>query len=256
MGHPQFNTQDDNGIGDGIPPIPEWQLDPASGPVYHDPELSGPDADVDYEVRNVFTRLRNAFHRAQQTSFPTTRLHDLTCFVVHRLLLSAPDTMSPRPPPPLTECIRYAIILYMLIVQGPTYFSHAVLLNATVARLVEQLERLEWTIRECGSLDVWLLATGMVASAGSMQYQWFFERGRALAASLQLENWDDILVRIKSVLWLETLHGEDVFRPHWDAVLNPATDHPGPPGLPLSVSPPVWFRADQNQSVLLTNIRL
>jgi hypothetical protein len=212
MGHPQFETQDDVGIGDGIPPIPEWQLDSTS---LHDDLSDLGSIDVDYAVRNVFIRLRNAFQRSQRIPFPTTRLHDLTCFVVHRLLLTANPQSSP-----ITECIRYGIILYMFITQGPTYYSHAVILNTIVTRFMEHLKQLELTPRLHDSLDVWFLAIGMVASAGTTHYQWFMERAQAMAVSLQLGSWDDILVCTKSILWLETLQGEDTFRPHWDAILN------------------------------------
>lgn len=226
MGHPQFETQDDVGDGDGIPPIPEWQLDSTA---LHDLPALG-SIDVDYAVRNVFIRLRNVFQRSQRIPFPTTRLHDLTCFVVHRLLLSASDTANPQSSA-ITECIRYAIILYMLIIQGPTYYSHALILNTIVTRFTEHLEQLESTARMHDSLDVWLVAIGMVASTGTTHYQWFMKSARAMAASLQLGNWNDTLVHIKSVLWLETLQGEDIFRPHWDVIFIPLllTTPPQPP---------------------------
>ncbi|KAF7589268.1 hypothetical protein BBP40_004526 [Aspergillus hancockii] len=221
MGHPQFETQDDVGIGDGIPPIPEWQMDSIT--LYDDlSDLCS--VEVDYAVKNVFIRLRNAFQRAQQMPFPTTRLHDLTCFVVHRLLLTAYPPSSPT-----TECIRYAIILYMFITQGPTYYSHAVILSMIVTRFIEHLKQLESTPRGYGSLDVWLLAIGMVSSTGTSHYQWFMERAQTLVASMQLEGWNDALFHIKSVLWLETLQGENIFRPHWDVILD------GEPFLEMSV---------------------
>ncbi|OKL62738.1 hypothetical protein UA08_01130 [Talaromyces atroroseus] len=231
MGHPEFETQDDVGIGDGIPPIPEWQLDSTA---LHDDLSELISIDVDYAVRNVFIRLRYVFQRAQRIPFSTIRLHDLTCFVVHRLLLSASDTANPRSSP-ITECIRYAIILYMFIIQGPTYYSHAVILNTTVTRFIEHLKQLESTPRAYDSLDVWLLAIGMVASTGTAHYRWFMETARAMAASLQLGNCNDALVHIKCVLWLGTLQGEDIFRPHWDAILS-AANRPGPPDLTTQLS--------------------
>jgi multisubunit Na+/H+ antiporter MnhF subunit len=232
MGHPQFETQDDVGIGDGIPPIPEWQLDPTA---LHDDLSEFNSIDVDSTVKNVFLRLRNVFQRAQRIPFPTTQLHDLTCFVVHRLLLSASETTNPQSSPS-TECIRYAIILYMFVIHGPTYYSHAVILNTVVTRFMEHLKQLESIPRVYDSLDVWLLAIGIVSSTGTIHYQWFMERARAMDASLALGNWDDALKRIKSILWLETLQGEDIFRPHWDAILS-AVSQPAPPDFTVCVSP-------------------
>ncbi|KAA8644403.1 hypothetical protein EYZ11_002784 [Aspergillus tanneri] len=233
MGHPQFETQDDIGIGDGIPPIPEWHLDSTT---LHDDlsDLSGI-IDVDSVVQNVFIRLRNAFRRAHQIPFPTTRLHDLTCFVIHRLLHSASETTIPQSSS-ITECIRYAIIIYMFITQGPTYYSHAVILNTIITRFVKYLQQLEPTPHVSDSLNVWLLAIGMVASTYSPHYQWFTERARAVAASLQLGNWNDVFARVKNVLWLETLQGEIIFRSHWDAILSPA-DQPGSSDLTICISP-------------------
>ncbi|KAK4133224.1 hypothetical protein BT67DRAFT_405294 [Trichocladium antarcticum] len=217
MGHPQFETQDDDGIGHGIPPIPEWQLDPSARHEWS--ELAGAD---DQEVRNVFLRLRHVFARAQQRGpFPATRLHDLTCFVVHRLLLSAPNP-TPAPPPPTTECVRYAIVLYMLIVQGPTYYSHAILFNTVLARFTAHLTQLDATPRPCGSLDLWFLAIGLVASAGTAHYPRFVARSGAVTVCLQLRDWHDVLGHIRGILWLETARGEHVFRPHWDGILGSA----------------------------------
>ncbi|KAF7175007.1 hypothetical protein CNMCM7691_005475 [Aspergillus felis] len=219
-GHPQFETQDDVGIGDGIPPIPEWQLDITALPDCIS-ELSS--LHIDDSVWNVLIRLFSTFQRAQYTPFPPARLHDLTCFVIHRLLLSAPDMSSPQTSP-VTECIRYAIILYMFTIQGPTYYSHAVILSMIVGRFMEHLTRLYSTPHVPGSLDLWLFSNGLVASSGTPLYQWFMERARALAAELQMSIWDDVLIRIKCILWLETARAEGIFQLHWDAILDDAVD--------------------------------
>ncbi|KAF6807014.1 C6 zinc finger domain-containing protein [Colletotrichum sojae] len=219
-GHPQFDTQDDDGIGYGIPPIPEWQMDMNA---VHEDLFDVGDLDMDDGVRNVFTRLRNVFQRARRISFPTTRLHDLTCFVIHRLLLSAPDPTD-QSSSPIGECVRYAMALYMFIVHGPTYYSHAVILSTMVARLAAQLARLDEVPRVYSSLDVWIHAVGMVAAAGTPRYQWFAERAWAVASAMQLSCWDDVAPHVKSVLWLEMPQGEDVFMPHWTAILDPEAE--------------------------------
>lgn len=217
MGHPQFNTQDDVGIGDGIPSIPEWQLDPDTL-AHNIPELEEY-LYIDLEVRNVFARLRNAFQRAQQIPFPPTRLHDLTCYVIHRLLITAPVSDIAQTSP-ITECVRNAIILYMFIIHGPTYYSHDVILNTIVTRFTDHLKRLDFTPRIYTSIEVWFVAIGMVASAGTPHYHWFKERAQGVVASLELSTWRDILIHIKTLLWLETLQGEHVFRPHWEDILD------------------------------------
>ncbi|KAJ5904366.1 hypothetical protein N7504_006749 [Penicillium tannophilum] len=215
MGHPQFDTQDDVGLGDGIPCTPEWQLDPTALN-----DLSGfNNIDVDYDVWNVFIRLRSVLERSQRMPFSPTQLHDLTCFVVHRLLLSTPNTENPQPSP-ITESLRYAIIIYMLIIQGPTYYSHAVIMNSMVTRFVECFKQLESAPRVYDSLDVWFISIGLLTSTGTPNYEWFIEKAQVVSASLQLNDFDDALVQIKSVLWLETPQGDENFRSHWDHVLN------------------------------------
>ncbi|KAL4965247.1 uncharacterized protein BDV14DRAFT_61379 [Aspergillus stella-maris] len=218
MGHPQFQTQDDTGVGDGIPLIPEWQSDMTtmdSGPYV----LSILDMLVDVEVRNSLFRLRSAFKTASQVPLSSTRLHDLTCFVIHRLLLHRADSEPGQPAPsPITECIRYATILYMLIIHGPTYYSHEVFTNNLISRLMSNLDILYSLPRCYESIDIWIIAIGLVASSDTRQYTWFVDKAMHIASSLQIRSWFDILTHIKGILWKETAQGECVFRPHWDAL--------------------------------------
>lgn len=220
IGHPQFRAQDDDGIGDGIPPIPEWQLD-ADGDDRDIRQLTG--ADIDSDVQNVFSRLRNIFRRAQKIPLPPTRLHDLICFVLHRLLQPS-EVISGQSP--ATECVRYAIVLYLFIIQGPTYYSHAVLFNNIVARFAEHLSQLASLPRAQGSLDVWLLAIGAVASNGTIHREWFAEQARGLASSLGISCWQDTLIHMQHILWLESPHVESLFQPHWEVTVNEACPLP------------------------------
>ncbi|KAL2833077.1 hypothetical protein BJY01DRAFT_225623 [Aspergillus pseudoustus] len=239
MGHPQFNTQDDVGIGDGIPIVPEWQLDLTPTHDTFSP-LTNLDLDIAFSVKNVLIRLRNAFDHTQSLGrpFPPTRLHDLTCFVIHRLLLSAPPPAALSSP--LTESVRYAIILYMFIIHGPTYYSHAVIMDTIVNRFIASLAALEEAmtittttttprIRMPDSLDVWFAAVGMVATVGTPSYTLFSQRAQSLVngselTTLQLvRRWEDVLVHIKSILWMDTPAAEGIFRPHWDAIFTPSS---------------------------------
>ncbi len=226
MGHPQFETQNDAGLGHGIPPIPEWQLDPTDRHDHLPPGTNN--ADLDDAVWNAFVRLRNVFRRTQTIPFSSSQLHDLTCFVIHRLLLSAPDPASQ--PSTLTECVRYATILYMFIMQGPTYFSHAVIFNQTLGQFMEHFEQLQPAHSGDDSLEVWFLAVGMAASLHTPHYHRLSEQAGATVARRQLSTWADVLVLIKTVLWLATEQVEAIFRPHWDAVLDGTqSEHPDLP---------------------------
>ncbi|KAL4789069.1 hypothetical protein BDV19DRAFT_374664 [Aspergillus venezuelensis] len=218
MGHPQFRTQDDTGVGDGIPLIPEWQYDMTtmdSDPYF----LSIIDMLADEEVINALLRLRGTFERASRAPLSSTRLHDFTCFVIHRLLLHHPDSKPGQPAPsPTTECIRYATILYMLFIHGPTYYSHEIFTNNLIRRLISNLETLYSLPRCYESLDIWIIAIGLVASLNTPQYGWFVDKATHIVSSLQISSWIDILAHIKAILWMETAQSECIFRSHWDTL--------------------------------------
>ncbi|KAH0359164.1 hypothetical protein KCU65_g10102, partial [Aureobasidium melanogenum] len=213
-GYAQFDTQDDLGVGDGIPPIPEWHLvQPLSG-------SSGiGEFTLDEPVANIFHRLRDLSLAAQQLPLSTTKLHDLACFVVHRLLPTN-SNFSYSTPSSTTEVTRYALILYMLIIHGTTYYPHTLVLNQALAQLVKYYEQSELVLYTQGSLRVWLLTIGMVASIGTSHYPWLSGKARATAVSMQMRTWDEVFRHVKSVLWFGMAPSEPGFRPHWDAIFN------------------------------------
>lgn len=215
---PQFETQDDFGTGSGIPPIPEWQLDPSAKG--EDAWYLGEDY-CDTLTKNIFMRLNHVFRQANRTSLPPTRLHDLASFVIHRLLAATTDPQAP-PPALYSECIRYALVSYMFILQGTTYYSHAVILQDVVTRYIAELEQLESELRVYDEIDVWLHAVGLVASSGTAEYSWFASRTAVITASLALITWEDVLARLENVLWLNIPNGETIFRPHWEEAFRSA----------------------------------
>lgn len=214
LGHPQFPVQDDGGTGEGIPPIAEWLL--CSGGLEDDtiPELNWIiDNDT---VRTALVRLRYVFRRAEAEPFSGTKIHDLALFVTHRLLLSAPDTEDLNSSP-VSECIRYALILYMFMIQGPTYYSHLVIQSSILTKFTVHLEHLESISHEYDSLDIWLLMIGMVASAGTPNYSDFTRKTRDACDYLKLTDFYDVLTYMKSICWLGDTRGEELLRTHWDA---------------------------------------
>jgi hypothetical protein len=215
LGRPQFPVQDDGGVGDGIPPISEW-LSCSTG-LEEDTILELSWVIDDEIVRTALVRLRYIFNRAEAEPFSGTKLHDLTLFVTHRLLLSVPDTQDSISSP-VTECIRYALIIYMFIIQGPTYYSHDVILSSIVTQFIGHLKSFESTPHVYDALDVWLLTIGIVASAGTANYHSFTEKIRGVCAYLHLTDFHDVLTSIKSICWLGGSQGEDILRPHWNAI--------------------------------------
>lgn len=212
-GSPQFQTQDDSGFGSGVGPIPQWQL--ASTDSAQENSLEG--LDLDPVMTNTLARLRNIFHDPRLAHLTNTELHDLTCFVMHRLLLL--PLFSPANPKrsAVSECLRFALALYMLIIHGTTYYSHADLANRIMVHLKTNLKVLAWTNFVPDSVRLWVLSIGMEASNGTADGQWFIDQACTATVALSLHKWEDILSRLESILWIRP-QGE-IFRQRWEEAL-------------------------------------
>jgi hypothetical protein len=207
---PVFSAQDDFSADDGIPPSPQWFKLPQD---IH-PALCIDELDLDPAIRDIVLRLRNIFHSAP-LDLPTTDLHDLTCFVLHKLLPSHDSS----PVSSTSECVRSAIALYMLIIHGPTYFTHARLQRTITLQLQAELQGAFTALLFAHpSLVVWLLSIGLVASEDTRESPWFTEQARTAATTLGLFSWNQILHHLTEVLWLTSSHAEAIIRLRWELV--------------------------------------
>ncbi|CAI6091726.1 unnamed protein product [Clonostachys chloroleuca] len=214
MGAPQFLTQDDLGFGDGVGPILQWKMASMV------PSILKPipdEIDVDPEMSSIIAHLQAVFHQTEIPPPSSTELHDLTCFVVHKLLLLPPNS-SPEPLcVAVYECLRHALVLYMLIVHGTTYYSHATLTNCILTQLKQHLETLTQTDYLHSDLHIWLLSIGMAASTGMPQAQWFFDQACVAALALRLREWKQVLGRLERILWIPVPQGEAISR-RWEEI--------------------------------------
>ena len=218
MQSPQFPTQDNNGLGDGIAPIPQWYEAAVNILTATPTVLDAPF--LDPEIMDILCRLHNLFDSSQYT-LVSTDLHDLTCYVVHKLLLWSPQPLAGPIPCDLvaSSIVRHALVLYLLIVHGPTYFSHAQLQYATALKLQAQIEHTWYNmLTHHGSLALWLLSVGMVASEGTPESQWFATQARTAAVTLNLQTWIDIVVRLQDIVWLDSQTAELLFQRKWQEV--------------------------------------
>jgi hypothetical protein len=208
---PIFSAQAEFGADDGIPPIPQWfEL---SQDVYS--ALFVDELELDPAIHDVVWRLRNIFHSAQCFDLPTTDLHDLTCYVLHKLLAPRDDSLVSA----TSECLRFALALYMLIIHGPTYFTHARLQRTMTLRLQAELRKaLAALLFAHPSLAVWILSIGLVVSRDTPESHWFTEQARTAAVTLELLSWNQILNHLFEVLWFPSLHAETLVRLRWDMV--------------------------------------
>ncbi len=213
-GAPQFETQDDFGLGTGIQAIPQWERG-ANSPGR---QRSVDDLVLDPAVGNILERLRNIFQAPQESHLTNTELLDLTCFVAHRLLLLPPITSSNLQLSAISECFRYAMVLYMMILHGTTYYSHMDLANVLILRLKENLLLLASTNYPHDALETWIISVAMAAAVGNTEYKWFMDRACTVRLALDLQAWGDVLAQLESVLWMRTDH-ENAFRQAWEEVL-------------------------------------
>jgi hypothetical protein len=219
MQSPQFTTQDDCGHGDGIVPIPQW-LEAAE----HVDESTMQLLDtlgLDPTICDMLGRLRILLHRHNCLSLSTTDFHDLTCFVLHRLLdqtynlAHCEDSHANT----ISESIRYATALYMLMTHGPTYYSHLGLQYTMTLQLKFHLERcLDLILCNTTPLAIWLLSVGMVASDGTSDYHWFTAKTKEIASALEIQTWENVLSSLREVLWMEKQRTETTYRESWARV--------------------------------------
>ncbi|KAI4597551.1 hypothetical protein KJ359_004253 [Pestalotiopsis sp. 9143b] len=217
-GAPQFQTQDDSGVGEGIGSIPPWQSASACSTFLH--EFVPDDWDLDPAISSILSRLRVIFHQPQPTHLTNTELHDLTCFVIHRLLLlPAFDTDDPELSA-ISECLRYSLVLYLLTIHGTTYYSHHDLSDNLLLQLKGHLETVIRVKDIRGSsLGLWILSVGMIASCNTAYRQWFTAQGCLCAEALNLQTWDDVLLHLNNILWVQSPQ-ENLFRQKWQEILK------------------------------------
>ncbi|KAF2029468.1 hypothetical protein EK21DRAFT_67601 [Setomelanomma holmii] len=215
---PQFMTQDDSLGREGIAPPPKWhEAIPAI-----DAEIVDT-LDLNPPIDDILGRLRFLFRQPGGFDLTTTDFHDLTCFVLHRLLDNTIDftkdgssLMSLQ-----SEMTRYAIVLYLLLLHGPTYFSHARLQYTTSLKLKSLLEQwMLWPSFSTFPVTSWLLTIGLAASESTPEYRWFSTRAQDLSAQCRIFTWEEILLQLQSILWFDSLATDQLFRSHWEGILE------------------------------------
>lgn len=212
MEAPQFPTKDDSGRGDGISAIPQWQLASTDAETQ---DWTFDNLNITPAISNILSRLRTILHQSWHSSLTNTQLHDLTCFVVHRLLLLPPFMDANPLRSAASECLRYATALYMLIIHGTTYYSHVGLANAIILQLKCNLATLLRTDYIHDPLGIWAISVGMVTSVGTTDHPWFTDQACAAAAALGLSTWEDVLTHLQSILWVRVPQ-EELFHQEWE----------------------------------------
>lgn len=217
MCSPQFGFQDDLGFGNGIEPILQWRL----ASIEQDLEFAEPwTSELNSETRNVLHHLRFIFGQDNSQGesiihsiLSTDDLHDLTCYVLHRLLSPPSGSIWP-----LSECLRYAMSIYMLIIHGPTYYSHVHFLGTLTLHLRHHLEVLATSAYSHNAASLWCLTIGMMSSGGTIENEWFLSQATELSHNLGVQSWDDVQPCLRSVLW-DKCRSAAMFRQAWEQIV-------------------------------------
>jgi hypothetical protein len=214
---PQFETSDDDGSGyQGISSIPQWHQ---ASDMLDSSSIRGNELEIEPNVRKTLARLRYIF---QDAHISTTELHDLTCFVAHKLLSLGPPWHDPNEHGSfsLSETIRHAMVLYMLIIHGTTYYSHVHFANSLAKQLRRHLECLHGVDGFLKSLKIWAISIGMASSFDLLDRQWFVAEAHSARDVFSLSCWSDVMTHLEEVLWLRT-SGDDVVSSEWQQILSP-----------------------------------
>jgi len=227
-GEPQFLTQDDERTthtGDGIAPIEQWNS--TSAMLTSGLQLSGylgakSPVRLGPETANIYQHLRSLLSSdGASTSLTNNEIHDLTCFAIHRLLSEPPVREADTPESSaVSEIVRYGLAIYMFILHGHAYYSHAEILYSLVMRLHEYLEQCETAgcSLQDGCLTVWILSMGLMAAAATPEWNWFAQRAAAHHA-VALLSWADIVKSLRLVLWHTSSYHEQTLKLVWEQAL-------------------------------------
>lgn len=221
MQSPQFTVQDRLGDGEGIAPIPQWHQATPNNRSHITSQLDN--FSLDPAISDTFFRLHSLLHDPQLFAMSSTDLHDLACYVLHKLL-SEPiqsGNLDDFLPSVASECLRYAMALYVLIIHGPAYFPHSELQYNTTMRLKHHLDKyFALPQPEHDELGLWLLSIGAVASENTNNSGWYMTQARRIAIALNVSTWEEIKNHLQKVLWFDIQHAEYDFQRHWTEIFE------------------------------------
>ena len=220
-GSPQFEAQDEYGTGNGVWSIQQWQSNlPVEQP---SPELLVfGELGLDPILEHTITAVQSIFSARRSSNNPgelsTTDLHDLTCFFLHRLLGLHPFTGDDSRSAHTSECLRYGVSIYMFLVHGPTYYSHASILHSLLLQLKLHLESLI-TSKPQNAFLLWLLSVGAVAATETNESKWFRERVTALSTEMGIQYWEDFKAHMERILWFKA-RAQVLFQQMWEEIIT------------------------------------
>lgn len=171
--------------------------------------------ELDPDLVAILTRLRVILNSSQcsdlaGTSLRTDDLHDLTCYVIHRLLSTIPGLSSN------SETLRYALAIYMFTIHGPTYYSHAAILQHLTTQLQRYLQSVTPSDMN-SSLLIWCLSVGMSASFGMKAREWFLDKASTVVELLGIRTWDEVEGCLQDIFTLDG-KSEAMFHGVWGQV--------------------------------------
>ena len=189
-------------------------------------------AAIEPEILETFALIQTFFARKQLKPQRSVALHDVTGFIVQKLLLCTPltnlgkdmDVALSKSPSPLSKCFSFSLALYMLFVHGRTYYSHADLAQRLAAEVREHWAltlQQSWCYTTFNILRPWILSVSLVAVEKPSNYEWFQEEARNAADALGLSTWEDVLLHLERVLWWSSLECSEFVRQSWLDILQP-----------------------------------
>lgn len=166
--------------------------------------------ELDSNLESILSRLRVILNPSSgsRTGLNTNDLHDLTCYVLHRLLLPFTPELSPN-----SQSLRYALAIHMFLIHGPTYYSHAAILHHITSQLQHHLQTVTPSDMN-SSLLIWCLSVGMSASFGTQARKWFLDKATTVIELLGIGTWDEVEGCLQDIFTLDAKL-EAMFRGVW-----------------------------------------
>ncbi|KAG9246865.1 hypothetical protein BJ878DRAFT_250331 [Calycina marina] len=213
---PQFDRDEDFENVHGINPLPTQHLSTEMMSLVMLSDLI--DMDLDMELKEVIINIRIVFRHSQLSTTPlsTVELQDLVGFVLHSILRLPHSDHAAT----LTECVRAALAIYMILLHGSTYYSHTAMLATIVLQLQRQLDGFLPTSAIPDALHIWLCSMGLVGSMGMDTHNWFAEKCLAASAVIIGIKWSAVIALLEEVVWLPDTMCDTMFHQAWLSILE------------------------------------
>ena len=134
-------------------------------------------------------------------------IHGKAYSILQRLLQTKSDADPGSHTTCITECCRFAAMIFLLLAFENQYLNQTRLVNFLAHKLRNSLESIiSCSLNESNKLLVWSLSVGGIAVLNlPTERDWFVSHLAESAAELNLKSWDEMKSCLKEIIWIDAI---------------------------------------------------